>query len=114
VLGLSPATTMRHVILPQAARIAIPPLGNEFIGMLKNSSLVSVIAGSDLLTTVENIYGTNYEIIPLLVVACIWYAVVTGISTVGQSVLERRLANRPSSRPGATPGGDPMILDNAR
>jgi polar amino acid transport system permease protein len=101
---------MRYVVLPQAARIAIPPLGNEFVGMLKNSSLVSVIAGSDLLTTVENIYSRTYQVIPLLVVACIWYMVVTTISTLGQAWLERRLGNRSISAPVTAVDVDPVVL----
>ena len=62
-IGLTRAKTMRLVVLPQAMRAIIPPTGNEFIGMLKNSSLVSVIAVSELLTTAQNIYSMNYLVI---------------------------------------------------
>ncbi|MCP9951477.1 amino acid ABC transporter permease [Actinomadura madurae] len=98
VLGLSPAKSLLYVVLPQAARIAIPPLGNQFIGMLKSSSLVAFIAGNDLLTVVQNIYSRNYQIIPLLMVASIWYAVVTTVASLGQGWIERRLSQRRGTR----------------
>ncbi|NAZ16174.1 ABC transporter permease subunit [Glutamicibacter soli] len=91
-LGLGPMHTMLRVILPQALRIIIPPTGSQFITMIKMTSLVSVIAGGDLLTEAQNIAATNLRTLELLVVAFIWYLVVTGIATIGQTILERRLA----------------------
>ncbi|MEU3330535.1 amino acid ABC transporter permease [Glutamicibacter creatinolyticus] len=91
-LGLGPLRTMFRVILPQALRIIIPPTGSQFITMIKMTSLVSVIAGGDLLTEAQNIAATNLRTLELLVVAFLWYLVVTGIATIGQSFLERRLA----------------------
>ena len=88
-VGLTRAKTMRVIVLPQAMRAIIPPTGNQFIGMLKNSSLVSVIAVSELLTTVQNIYSMNYLVIELLIVAAIWYLVVTALATAGQFYVER-------------------------
>lgn len=90
--GMTPAQVMRHVVLPQAIRVITPPTGNQTIGMLKTTSLVSVIAAQDLLTSVQRIYATNYQIIDLLIVACIWYLLLTTIATIGQSRLERRFA----------------------
>lgn len=90
-LGLNPRRTMRRVILPQAVPIAIPPLGNEFISMLKYSALASVIAVQELLGSVENIYATNLRTLELLVVASIWYLALTTAFSFGQSALERRL-----------------------
>jgi polar amino acid transport system permease protein len=91
-LGMTGAQTMRRIVLPQAMRVIIPPTGNQAIDMLKTSSLVSVIAVSDLLYSVQLIYGQNYQQIPLLVVACIWYLLLTTILSVGQYYIERRFS----------------------
>ncbi len=89
-LGLSRLQTMRHVVLPQAMRVILPPTGNETISMLKNTSLVSVIALTELLYTVQQIYSVNYKPIPLLIVAAIWYLAMTSVAYVGQYFIERR------------------------
>jgi polar amino acid transport system permease protein len=88
-LGMSRATSMRRIVLPQAMRVIIPPTGNETISMLKTSSLVSVIAVADLLYSVQIIYGRTYQTIPLLLLASAWYLVMTSVLTVGQFYLER-------------------------
>lgn len=88
-LGMSRAKIMRRVVLPQAMRVIIPPTGNETISMLKTSSLVSVIALADLLYSVQIVYNRTYQTIPMLLVASIWYLVMTSILTVGQFYLER-------------------------
>jgi polar amino acid transport system permease protein len=88
-LGMSRAQTMVRVVLPQAMRVIIPPTGNEIISMLKTSSLVSVIAIPELLYSVQIIYGRTYQTIPLLLVASIWYLVMTSILTCGQFYVER-------------------------
>jgi len=89
-LGLSRLQTMRFIVLPQAMRIILPPTGNETISMLKNTSLVSVIAYTELLYTVQQIYDVNYKTIPLLIVASIWYLAMTSIAYVFQYFIERR------------------------
>src|SRR5207342_1304334 len=76
-LGMTRLLTMRRIVLPQAMRVIIPPTGNETISMLKTTSLVSVIAVTDLLYSVELIYAVNYRTIPLLIVASLWYLFVT-------------------------------------
>ena len=91
-LGLGPFRTMTRVILPQALRVIIPPTGSQFITMIKMTSLVSVIAGGDLLTEAQNIAAINLRTLELLFVAFLWYFAVTGIATIGQTILERRLA----------------------
>jgi len=91
-LGLSRLQTLRRVILPQAMRVIIPPTGNETIGMLKMTSLVSVLAVSDLLYSAQIIYSRNFQTIPLLIVASIWYLVVTTVLTIGQYYVERHFA----------------------
>jgi polar amino acid transport system permease protein len=89
-LGMRRLQTMRLIVLPQAMRVIIPPTGNETISMLKTTSLVSVIAYSELLYSVQLIYAVNYRQIPLLLVACIWYLIVTTVLSIGQYYVERR------------------------
>jgi len=89
-LGMTRMQTMRRIVLPQAMRVIIPPTGNETISMLKNSSLVSVIAVSELLYSVQLIYSQSFQVIPLLIVASIWYLAITTVLSVGQFFLERR------------------------
>lgn len=88
-LGMSPLQTLRKVVLPQAARIAVPPTSNELITVLKISSLASVVTYRELLTTVQNIYSVNLATIELLIVASVWYVVLTTLCTFGQRWLER-------------------------
>jgi polar amino acid transport system permease protein len=91
-LGISHARTLRRVVLPQAMRFIVPPTGSQVINMLKATSLVSVIALADLLYTVQSIYNRTFETIPLLIVACLWYLVMTSVLYVGQSFIERHYA----------------------
>jgi len=88
-LGMTRLQTMRRVVLPQAMRVIIPPTGNETISMLKTTSLVYVIAVSDLLYSAQLIYSVNYQTIPLLLVASIWYLAFTSVLTIGQTYIER-------------------------
>ena len=88
-LGMTRLLTMRRIVLPQAMRVIIPPTGNETISMLKTTSLVSVIAVTELLYSVQVIYARTYQIIPLLIVASIWYLIVTTILSFGQYYVER-------------------------
>lgn len=76
--------------MPQAIRVSIPGLANELITLFKNTSLVSIIGYSELLTVVQSIYGRTYQTIPMLMVACVWYLVIVIISMQGQRILERR------------------------
>jgi polar amino acid transport system permease protein len=88
-VGMTQGQTMRRVVLPQAMRVIIPPTGNETISMLKNSSLAYVIALTELLYSVTLIYSRTYQVIPLLLVACIWYLAATTVLSIGQYYLER-------------------------
>jgi polar amino acid transport system permease protein len=97
-VGMRRVQTLRLVVLPQAMRLIIPPTGNEVISMLKTSSLASVITVIELLGAVQQIYAVNYETIPLLMVASIWYLAVTSVLTVGQFFIERRYS-RGATRP---------------
>ena len=89
-LGLSRLQTMRRIVLPQAMRVIIPPTGNETISMLKNTSLLYVAAFTELTYSVTQIYNVNFQTIPLLIVASIWYLVMTSVLYVGQYFIERR------------------------
>jgi polar amino acid transport system permease protein len=91
-LGMSRSQTLRRIILPQAMRVIIPPTGNETISMLKTSSLASVITVTELLYAVQLIYSVNFKTIPLLIVASIWYLIVTSVLTAGQYYVERYFA----------------------
>ena len=91
-LAMTYPQVMRKVVLPQAMRVIVPPTGNQVIGMLKLTSLVSVIALSDLLYSAQTIYGHNFETIPLLIVVSLWYLLLTSVLSVGQSFLERRFS----------------------
>jgi polar amino acid transport system permease protein len=89
-VGLSRLQVLRLIVLPQAMRVIIPPTGNETISMLKNTSLVSVIAYTELLYSVQQIYSVSFQPIPLLIVASIWYLAMTSVLYVGQYFIERR------------------------
>ena len=84
---------MRRTILPQAMRVIIPPTGNEFISMLKTTSLVVAIPFSgELYGQARDISGVNFQPIPLLLVAATWYLVITSVLMVGQHYLEKRFS----------------------
>jgi polar amino acid transport system permease protein len=88
-LGMPRRLITRRLVLPQAFRIIIPPTGNQVIGMLKLTSLVSVIALTDLLYSAQLIYARTFQVIPLLVVIALWYLLLTSILMVGQHYLEK-------------------------
>jgi polar amino acid transport system permease protein len=102
-LGMTRLLTMRRIVLPQALRVIVPPTGNEVISMLKTSSLVSVIAYPELLYSAQLIYAVNFKQIPLLLVVCFWYLLVTTILSIGQYYLERRLGRGAARRQPPTP-----------
>jgi polar amino acid transport system permease protein len=87
-LGMSGSLTFRRIIWPQALRVIVPPTGNQVIGMLKYTSLVSVIALPELLYSAQIIYADNYQTIPLLIVASLWYFAVSTVLTILQHRLE--------------------------
>jgi len=91
-MGMTPAKVFRRISLPQAIRTVIPPLGNDAINLVKATSLVSIVGVGDLMTRAQGIYANNYQVIPLLVVASIWYLILTAILTGGQTLLEKRFS----------------------
>lgn len=89
-LGMSWWMTMRRTVLPQAMRVIIPPTGNEFISMLKTTSLVTAVPYTlELYTRTRDISAVIFEPIPLLLVAAAWYLAITSVLMVGQHYLER-------------------------
>jgi polar amino acid transport system permease protein len=91
-IGMGRLQALRRIILPQAMRVVLPPLGNEFIGLVKATSLASVIQYPEVLHSAENIYYANSRVIELLIVAGLWYLLVVSILTPLQMLLERRFA----------------------
>ena len=91
-LGMTRARILRRIVLPQAMRVIIPPTGNETISMLKTTSLVVVIAYFELMTAVQQIYSRNFQTIPLLIVAAIWYLLLTSVLTLVQGRIEKHFA----------------------
>jgi polar amino acid transport system permease protein len=102
-LGMSRGQTLRFVVLPQAMRVILPTTGNEVISMLKTSSLASTAGVIELLGAVTNIYSVTYQVIPLLIVASIWYLMVTTVLSIGQFYLERHYAKGALRTPPPTP-----------
>jgi len=88
-LGYRPPQIFRHTVLPQAMRAIMPPAGNEIIGQLKTTAVVSVISLQDVLFSAQIIYQRTYEVIPLLLVATLWYLLMTSVLSVGQYYVER-------------------------
>lgn len=99
-LGLPGRRIFRRIVLPQAMPAIVPASGNLLIGMVKATSIVSVIAVQDLLGSAQLIYNENFQIIPLLLVATLWYIVLTTLLSIGQYFVERRFA-RGSNRDSA-------------
>ncbi|WP_375784828.1 amino acid ABC transporter permease [Bradyrhizobium sp. Pha-3] len=97
-IGMPRLQALHRIILPQAMRVILPPIGNELIGMVKLTSLASVIQYSEMLHNVENIYYVNNRVIELLIVAAIWYLAVVSVLSPVQARLERYFA-RGAGRP---------------
>jgi polar amino acid transport system permease protein len=89
-LGMSYSKKLRAVLLPQIMPAILPPTGNQLISMLKGTSLVSVLGVADLLQSAQLIYSRTYETVPLLIVASLWYLLMTILLGIPQSMIERR------------------------
>jgi polar amino acid transport system permease protein len=101
-IGLGRGRIFRRIVLPQAMPAIVPATGNLLIGLLKATSIVSVIAVQDLLYSVQLIYQQNFLIMPLLMVATLWYIILTTVLSIGQYFIERYYARgkRRDSGPG--------------
>lgn len=108
-LGMSKRKLMRRIVLPQAFRIIIPPTGNQIISLLKVTSLVSVIALSDLLYSAQVIAARNFLVIPLLIVVSVWYLAITSVLMAGQHFLERHMSRSDRGAKITSPTGPPGI-----
>lgn len=91
-LGIKPAGVMLRIVLPQAIRIALPPTTNEFIGLIKYSSLASVISLRELLTTAQVGVNITFRYAEYYAVAIIYYLVIVSVITLIQTLIERRFA----------------------
>src|SRR6185437_14545374 len=88
-IGMTKLRAMLTIVLPQAMRVIVPPIGNETIGMVKLTSLASVIQYSEVLRTVGDVYYANSRVIELLIVAGIWYMVIVTVLSIAQSYIEK-------------------------
>jgi polar amino acid transport system permease protein len=91
-LGMKGAKTMRRIVLPQAMRVIIPPTGNEFINMLKTSSLVFAIGFPELFLASRNFGSRTLAVMEALMVATVWYLALTTIFSVCQYYIERHFS----------------------
>jgi len=103
-LGLGRGRIFRRIVLPQAMPAIVPATGNLLIGLLKATSIVSVIAVQDLLYSAQLIYQQNFLIMPLLMVATLWYIILTTLLSIGQYFIERHYARGKRRDPGAGGG----------
>lgn len=104
-LGMTPLQSARRVVVPQAMRVIVPPTFNDFINMIKETSLASVISYMELTQAASAVSSANLQIIPALFAASIWYIILVTAATGLQSVIERRLGR------GADSHGDRQTSD---
>jgi polar amino acid transport system permease protein len=93
-IGMTRLTLLRRIVLPQAMRVIIPPVGNEVVSMVKLTAMASVIQYPDILRSAQTVYYANGLVIELLLVASAWYLGVVTLLSLGQMVLEKRFARR--------------------
>ena len=106
-LGMSNSQILRRIVVPQAMRVIVPPLGNETIGMLKTTSLVLAVPFTlDLTFATNGIANKLFAPIPLLIVAALWYLAITSVLMVGQHHLEKYFGRGFDDRTPAAKGGD--------
>jgi polar amino acid transport system permease protein len=98
-LGMTNLRATRRIVLPQAVRVMIPPTGNEFIAMLKNTSLLFAIGVVELLNAARTQAARNFQPMELYTVAAFWYLVIVTIFSFGQAELERQMAVGERDRP---------------
>ena len=88
-LGIPARDRSLRIVLPQAMRAILPPAFNEVIGLVKGTSIVYVLAHAELFFTVQLIYGRTQEVLPMLLVATLWYVVITSALSIAQYYIER-------------------------
>lgn len=89
-LGMTKPKALRRIVMPQALAVIIPPTGNQFIAMLKTTSLLFAIAVPEIFSTGTDIYSQNFKYFEVLLVVSIWYLALTALLTVIQKMIERR------------------------
>ena len=90
-VGMRYGLAMRRIVLPQAARVIVPPLGNEFNGMIKNTSLLAFIGVYELFLDAEQGYSVTFKPVEYFIAVAFWYLVLTTIWTLIQVQIERKL-----------------------
>jgi polar amino acid transport system permease protein len=103
-LGMTPGKAMRRIVLPQAARVIIPPLGNEFNNMLKTTSLLFVIGVVELYSVFNIKQGQDFRPFELFLACAVWFLLLTTIWGFIQAWIERRLARGTPGAPPPSPG----------
>ncbi|WP_414644458.1 amino acid ABC transporter permease [Brachybacterium sp.] len=88
-LGIPARDRSLRIVLPQAMRAILPPAFNEVIGLVKGTSIVYVLAHAELFFTIQLVYGRTQQVLPMLLVATLWYVVITSALSVGQFYIER-------------------------
>jgi len=91
-IGMRPAAAMRWIILPQAARIVLPPLGNEITLMIKSTSLLAVIGIREMFGTLQSLNAATFRTFELFTIAAIWYLLLTSLVALVQRAIEARLS----------------------
>ena len=107
-LGLRPRHAFRLVVLPQALRVAVPPLANEFISLLKSTSLASVISLRELMTVTGYAIASTFRFLEWYAAALVYYLAMVGVLSLLQAQIERRLRGA-----GRTPGTAPQVRPTA-
>ncbi|WP_180928958.1 amino acid ABC transporter permease [Streptomyces sp. AJS327] len=102
-LGMTSSQNMRRIVLPQAMRVIVPPTGNEFINLLKTSALCAVVMFEETLRKAQNIANNSGAVVEMLMVATLWFLLITTVFSIGQFYLERRFARGSSRELPATP-----------
>jgi polar amino acid transport system permease protein len=93
-IGMTGRRLMLHIVIPQAARIIVPATGNQYIMLLKSTSLASAIGYLELLRITTDVYAANFRVVELLAVAGFWYLAMTAVATALQTTLEKLYPHR--------------------
>jgi cystine transport system permease protein len=91
-IGMTPAQAMRRVVIPQAARVALPPLGNTFIGLVKDTALAATIQVPELFRQAQLITARTFQVFTMYIAAAVLYWIISSVLAAGQERLERRAA----------------------
>jgi polar amino acid transport system permease protein len=93
-LGMTPTRLMRYIIVPQSLRVMVPPMGNSFNGMMKTTSVLSVIGVSEMFLVTQQISSATFHTFEIFIVAAIYYLALTTVWTFIQAGIENRLTRQ--------------------